>query len=224
MLHIFDIDKTVVQTSTVKEALYSGIRKGVIPLSLLAYVPFFFILFGLSGVREKHFSKPLRFLKGLSENDLNFMAEQLYKNRFSRMVFPEIEELFKTIKSNSEDIIIASASFNFILKPLAEGLGIERMVCTELEFEEGKSTGRIKGLPAFKEAKHLRVQNYIRSMGIGLSDCCFYTDSHRDLSLLNEVGTAVAVNPDRILRKTAEKNGWKIIDVIKHGRIKTWQT
>ena len=223
MLHIFDIDKTILNTSTVKDTLFSGIQRGVIPASILIYIPYYFILFGLTGVKEKHFSKPRRFLTGLSEKDLNSTASQLFKSKFRKTVFPEIEELIRGLQSKGEEVIIASASFKFILKPLAEELGINRIICTELEFENGISSGRIKGLPAFKEAKHLRTQSYIKSIGAELSDCCFYTDSHRDLSLLYSVGTAVAVNPDKGLRKAAAKNGWKIIEVKKPGRINTWQ-
>ena len=43
-----------------------------------------------------------------------------------------------------------------------------------------------------------------------LDDAIFYTDSHTDLPLLERVREAVCVNPDRKLRRVAERKGWRI--------------
>jgi phosphoserine phosphatase len=45
-----------------------------------------------------------------------------------------------------------------------------------------------------------------------LSESIFYTDSFADLSVLEVVGTPVAVNPDLRLRRVAAKRGWSIVD------------
>ena len=44
-----------------------------------------------------------------------------------------------------------------------------------------------------------------------LQDSWFYSDSHNDLPLLAIVEHPVAVNPDDILRREAQKHGWQIL-------------
>ena len=45
-----------------------------------------------------------------------------------------------------------------------------------------------------------------------LDGSTFYSDSHNDLPMLKLVGNPVAVNADPILGKTAQENGWRILD------------
>jgi len=45
-----------------------------------------------------------------------------------------------------------------------------------------------------------------------LTGSTFYSDSHNDLPLLELVDNPVAVNADKILRKIAEKKGWKVLN------------
>ena len=39
----------------------------------------------------------------------------------------------------------------------------------------------------------------------------FYSDSHNDLPLLEQVDNPIAVDPDEKLREIATNNGWQII-------------
>src|SRR5207253_4095142 len=46
--------------------------------------------------------------------------------------------------------------------------------------------------------------------GIDLTGSFAYSDSITDLPMLEAVGNPVAVNPDRDLRREAEKRGWQV--------------
>jgi phosphoserine phosphatase len=46
--------------------------------------------------------------------------------------------------------------------------------------------------------------------GIDLGQSTAYSDSASDLPLLEAVGCPVAVNPDRTLRRVADKRGWPV--------------
>ncbi len=84
-------------------------------------------------------------------------------------------------------------------------------MASELEFIDGMATGRLAGEPAFGEGKRSRVLAYLRGIGAEPGECAFYSDSHRDLPLLREVGEAVVVNPGGRLRRLARDSGWEII-------------
>ena len=111
--------------------------------------------------------------------------------------------------------MIASSSFSILLAPLARFLGIDEMVASELEFENGVATGKVEGEPAFGEGKRSRIVTYLEERGIKTCDCAFYSDSSHDLPLLRAVGKPVAVNPKRKLRRIALNEGWEILDTIQ---------
>jgi phosphoserine phosphatase len=47
---------------------------------------------------------------------------------------------------------------------------------------------------------------------IDLAASTAYSDSHSDLPFLEAVGHAVAVNPDRALRRCAAARGWPVLE------------
>ena len=76
-------------------------------------------------------------------------------------------------------------------------------------------TGRADGEPCFQDGKvnHLarwREQNPDEAQA---ADTWFYSDSHNDLPLLENVGHPVAVDPDARLRAHAEQAGWQVISL-----------
>jgi phosphoserine phosphatase len=46
--------------------------------------------------------------------------------------------------------------------------------------------------------------------GFDLADATFYSDSITDLPLLEAVKTPIVINPDRRLRRIAQRRGWPI--------------
>jgi len=63
-------------------------------------------------------------------------------------------------------------------------------------------TGENKRRLMVEQAKRLQIPKQA---------CCALSDSVLDLPLLEEAGEAIAVNPDRRLRREARRRGWKII-------------
>ena len=61
------------------------------------------------------------------------------------------------------------------------------------------------------EAKAAAVRALAAERGIDLVASIAYSDGHTDLPLLEAVGRAVAVNPDRRLRRTAAARGWPVL-------------
>ena len=79
----------------------------------------------------------------------------------------------------------------------------------------GLYTGEIDGIPCFQDGKVKRLKQWIatNNHSFALSKSVFYSDSINDLPLLEEVGTAVAVDPDSKLREFAFANGWQLISL-----------
>ena len=109
--------------------------------------------------------------------------------------------------------VLLSGAFSRFLALVAKELGISHWLGTELETD--RCSGEM-GKHCIGQAKLEALQVFLHNQekveaGFNLSDAYAYTDGLRDLSLLSLVDHPVAVNPDKGLRKEAQKRGWEII-------------
>ena len=114
------------------------------------------------------------------------------------------------IKKNNK-VIIATATNSFVTRPIAELFSVKELVATEFEIIDNKFTGKVKGVPCFREGKLNKVNEWLESQSYNLSDATFYTDSFNDLPLLERVGKAIVVDGDDKLTLLAKKNGWECV-------------
>lgn len=106
---------------------------------------------------------------------------------------------------------IVTATNRFITAPIVAALGVEHFLATEPEVVHGRYTGDITGIPTFQHGKVQRLAQWLEQTGYNLAGAWFYSDSHNDLPLLEQVDHPVAVDPDDTLRSHAEAKGWDII-------------
>jgi HAD superfamily hydrolase (TIGR01490 family) len=210
-IHIFDVDFTIVRCSTVRAFIFQGLRERLIGPSIGFYAPILFLRYGLKASSRQNDERAYPFLRGVSRAKLEDLAAVLFADVFRPRIDTAVAKRVEAILRSGGKAIIASSSFSTILGPLARHLGISDIVASELEFENGRATGRLAGEPAFGNGKRSRVLAYLRKIDAEPGECAFYSDSHRDLPLLRDVGEAVAVNPDRRLLRVARESGWGIL-------------
>ena len=112
-------------------------------------------------------------------------------------------------------VALVTATNRFITAPIAAELGIEHLIATDIEEEDGAFTGKPRGTPCFREGKIDNLRGWLASRGERLEDyeSWFYSDSLNDLPLLEAVDHPVAVDPDPTLRARAAERGWDIISL-----------
>ena len=111
---------------------------------------------------------------------------------------------------------MVTATNSFVTGPIARELGIPHLIATIPAQENGRFTGKPRGLPSFREGKIARVDAWLESMGLWWNNfrrSWFYSDSHNDLPLLLRVTDPVVVDPDATLRAYAENAGWPILSI-----------
>src|SRR6185295_19080514 len=94
---------------------------------------------------------------------------------------------------------VITATNSFVTGPIAREFGIPHLIATEPERVNGRFTGRVAGVPCFREGKVTRLQGWLAGEGTPLAAFArstFYSDSHNDLPLLQLVSHPVAVDPD----------------------------
>ena len=111
---------------------------------------------------------------------------------------------------------VVTATNSFVTAPIAREFGVPHLVATEPEQVGGRYTGRVAGIPCFKEGKIARVEAWLAGLGHALRDfpqSSFYSDSQNDLPLLSLVKHPVAVDPDETLAAEAARRGWPVISL-----------
>jgi putative phosphoserine phosphatase/1-acylglycerol-3-phosphate O-acyltransferase len=157
-------------------------------------------------------------LVGLSEEDLAEVGERVFSQRLVTEIYPESRALVEAHQRRGHTVAIISSATHFQIDALARELSIEHVLCTELEFENGNFTGRVKRPACFREGKALAGQNMAAEHEIDLSQSYFYTDGHDDLPLLDIVGNPRLVNPDRDLAQVGSRRGWPVYCFQSRGR------
>ncbi len=112
-------------------------------------------------------------------------------------------------------VAIVTATNEFVTRPIATLFGVDELIATELQRDaEGRVTGAIQGVPAYREGKVTRVQQWLAGQGLACEDfgrITFYSDSTNDLPLLERVSHPVATNPAPALERIAAERGWPIL-------------
>jgi HAD superfamily hydrolase (TIGR01490 family) len=143
------------------------------------------------------------------------VLNQLLKKYVEEVIKPMITEKARALVKRHQDegdlIIVITATNSFITKPIAELFGIENLIGTDPEEKEGEFTGKVLGLPSFKEGKVTRLEAWLKNKKLSLASfekSYFYSDSHNDLPLMQKVTHPVAVDSDDVLSEYAQSKGW----------------
>ena len=107
-------------------------------------------------------------------------------------------------------LAILSSSPTYVTGPSPEALGIEEVLSTRFEVENGLFTGRLVAPACFGAGKVHWAEALGRRRDLDLGESWFYTDSYTDLPMLERVGNRVIVNPDPRLRRAARQRGWPV--------------
>ena len=158
-------------------------------------------------------------LKPLSRHtrqELNSWHQQFMQQKVRHMMTVPAQQLITRHRAAGDVCVIITATNSFVTAPIARAFGVEHLIATEPEKKNGEFTGRVDGVPCFREGKITRLENWMAEHGWNwgsFPDSWFYSDSLNDLPLLGKVKHPVAVDPDDTLRAHAEKLGWPIISL-----------
>ena len=137
-------------------------------------------------------------------------------------ILPCAQALVKKHQDQGDLCCVVTATNNFVTGPIVSAFGIDHLIATELEVvgdpKTGNFTGKVVGIPNFKEGKVTRVNDWLTQQGLSwtaLSNSYFYSDSINDLPLMEKVSIAIPTNPDESLRKKSSENNWPVLELFK---------
>lgn len=155
--------------------------------------------------------KALAQLDGTLESQLTERCDAWFARDVVQHVAPGGRRAVRRHQVAGDVCAIVTGASRYASQPLARLLDIPHVVSTVFEVD---GAGRFTGQPVeplcFGEGKRARAERLAEGLGFALEDAVFYSDSITDLPLLERVGEAVAVNPDKRLRREAERRGWRV--------------
>ena len=152
----------------------------------------------------------LRSATELAAAQARFMAEVIQPN-----LRPAALDLVEKHRALGDQLILVTATNEFVTAPIAAAFGIAELIAVRLERDaRGTITGRIDGTPSYREGKVQRVAEWLSARGLSWGDCpriSVYSDSANDLPLLERATEPVATNPSAALETIATQRGWRIL-------------
>lgn len=209
---LFDMDRTLIRRDSA--SLYVRYQRDIGEVTLwdTLRVAWWLLEYSLGVIdAEKVAETALRAYRGKEEA---WMLQRC-DTWFGEYVLPHVcdsgREAVVRHRDAGELVAIVTGATRYAAEPLARELGIDHVVCTELEVDEaGLFTGRMRPPMCYGAGKIERTERLAEAHGFALEDAVFYSDSITDLPLLERVREPVVVNPDARLRRVARQRGWRI--------------
>ena len=132
----------------------------------------------------------------------------LYVKQF---LYPQAKSEVLNLKKSGAAVVLLTGTNEVISAPIAEHFGFTDLIATRLELADGKYTGKVAGDFLIREKKMKGATEYCRKKEMKLSEAAFYADSVNDIFLLECVGQATVVNPNKQLKEIARMKNWKTI-------------
>lgn len=158
----------------------------------------------------------LRPLAAHTAEELERWHEQFMAARILPAIGAKARSLVRGHLQAGDLCAVVTATNSFVTAPIAREFGVAHLVATEPERVDGRFTGRVLGVPCFRDGKVSRVEAWLGGLGGKIEDygkSVFYSDSHNDIPLLLRVTDPVAVDPDEQLATEAKRRGWPVVSL-----------
>ncbi len=207
----FDLDKTIIATSSSMAFSRSFYEGGLVTRAdalRTAYAQFLFLV----GAADERQTNRLRdslsdLVKGWEVAKVKQIVNETVHEHIDPVVYAEALELIDRHHANGRDVVIVSASVRDIVEPIAQILGADHVIASELKVKKGYYTGEVSYY-AYGEAKADAMRALAEEQGYDLRRSYAYSDSITDAPMLDAVGHGFTVNADRTMRKAAISHGW----------------
>jgi putative phosphoserine phosphatase/1-acylglycerol-3-phosphate O-acyltransferase len=148
---------------------------------------------------------------GRTDDELMELGEQLFAQEIAGALFHGTWRLVRAHQNRGHTVVIATSATRMQVQPMARELGIDHVLCTELETEHGVLTGGIAGRPPWGDGKAAAVREFARTERIPLKNCHAYANGDEDVAFLDSVGFPHPINPGPDLARYAGERGWPVV-------------
>jgi HAD superfamily hydrolase (TIGR01490 family) len=216
-LAIYDMDKTITSRATWTPFLtaYAQLRPwGVFPLLATLGPAGLYLAKRIDRARLKEMTQALVMGRRADLPTATAMAEAFGGRIAARDVRGDARARIAEDKAAGYRVVLATASYDFYVRPIARTLGIDDVIATPSTVEGDRLVARIAGENCYGDAKLRMIEAWMAGQGIARDDAHirFYSDHVSDAPTLGWSDEPFAVNPHAALRALAAEKGWPILD------------
>jgi putative phosphoserine phosphatase/1-acylglycerol-3-phosphate O-acyltransferase len=148
--------------------------------------------------------------RGMKETVLEEAGRHAFEKYLATEIYPEARALVKAHQDMGHTVAIITSATRYQADPVAKELGIDHVLHTRLEVEDGVLTGEVIRPTCYGEGKADAARSLQAKYGLDLEKSTFYSDSHEDLPLFELVGKPRPLNPSRRLAQIAKERQWPV--------------
>jgi HAD superfamily hydrolase (TIGR01490 family) len=214
---LYDLDKTITKRPTYLPFLLHAMwrherwRMALLP----GLIPLFlgYLLRLLDRGKLKEAMQALLLGKAVDAEKMAAIAESYTEDVLAGNIYPQAVARIARDRMQGRRLVLATASYEFYVAPLAKRLGFDDLIGTRIQHDEnGAILPKIDGKNCYGAEKLRRVEQWAAETGIDgeTRDVRFYSDSSTDLPVFDWSTEPIATNPSSKIRRIAEKRGWLI--------------
>jgi len=148
-------------------------------------------------------------LKGLPMDFLENCIGPFMNSIWANVYYPAFQELRRAQHCGSYTIIMSSSP-SFIVRRVAEAFGVDEWLATEYCLDSCQKLESVKTFIDGK-AKASALKKLAEKKTVPLAKITAFSDSWRDLPMLDLAGKPVAVNPDPKLHALSIEKQWLVL-------------
>lgn len=210
MLSVFDLDKTLICGDSYDLWHEFLLEKGILGDE---YIEKNNQMIELYNKGELDMDAYIKFseisLSALSIDEISSLMPEFLSLKIS----PIIRDNAKIWLNDSKDLqLIISATPEYIVKPVANLLGVREAIGVKLKVKNNYYIGEYSAPLSYQDGKVECLKIWLEKKAISPKEIKFYTDSINDLPLCEFADSVVCVSPDLKLRKIAVDKGWEIVE------------
>lgn len=208
----FDLDQTMLETSSGIHTYRYMKENNLITrkhrrIFIGAIIPYRLGLISAGRAMEK---MAIMF-KDISLDGFTADNDRLFEDRIKVDIRPAAVEEIAMHRQKGRRVVLLSASTQFVCRRIADYLNLDDVLCTELEVDADRLTGRLTRPYCHGHEKVRRAEEYCRDKGGSLDEAWYYGDAWADRHILRAVGSPRCVTPAPRLQKEAKVKSWQIL-------------
>lgn len=214
---IYDMDRTVTRRATYTPfLLHCAVRRApwrllLIPFVIASMLAYVFKLIDRGRLKEINHHLLLGGQRHPAE--LKPLVESFSEATLAHNVRPGAREAIARDKAQGRHVVMATASYRFYAREIAERLGFDECIGTNsiLGLDE-RVHAKIDGQNCYGPAKLTMIEDWLGRSGLQRGHVRFYSDHASDAPVFEWADEAVAVNPHDKLERLAKARGWRVED------------
>lgn len=213
---VFDLDRTLARRDLFLAFLSAcALRHGAARPWRAAALPVLTARFMLRGIGNDRLKAAYldAVLGGRGRALVTALAEDFAARAAVRHIKPAALEALRAHRRAGDALLLASASLDLYVRPLADRLGFDAAVASRVAWTaDGRVAGGLDGANLRGEAKLAAVRAIMAARFPAATELVAYSDDASDVPLLAAADRSVAVDPTAALRAIATARGWAIAE------------